>query len=507
MSSMQKAGRNMMLVASLTVLSKLIAIIRQIVLTNFFGASNISDAYILAQSIPNTLFLLVSSAIGVSFIPVFNQVRRNKGENEADLYTSRMINCVLIISSVIIVFSLIFSNQIIYIFASGFDSQTAMLASKYLRISVFSIYFIGMCGVLSSYLKIKGDFLVPSIIGIALSLVEITTCIIAYYYSDVILAIGITVAAVCQFLLVFFSSIKHGYKHHINLSVRDEWIKKSVLMSLPVMIGLGVDEVNVIVDRTIASGFQTGSISVLNYANTLVSIVHNTISVSIYTVLFTEVSELAVKNERQSMCKRIINALETALLLLIPATVGIIVFSHPIIHVLYERGNFSATSTELTSGAMVFYALYIVPNGIRLISQAYFYAYGRTKLCMIVGFIAVASNIILNLTLSRKIGLNGLALATSIGVLIGSVILFVKLYIENRDFSFKVLIVKSFIIFFNSMVMGIISYLFFQFMMGKISVLLNLILSVCLSLVIYFSMSIITRTLNKDTIMLYLHRG
>ena len=86
----------MMLVASLTIFAKLVAIIRQIVLTYFFGASIITDAYILSQTIPNTLFLLVSSAIGVSFMPIFNQMRSEKNDKEAEFFTTRMVNSVLI---------------------------------------------------------------------------------------------------------------------------------------------------------------------------------------------------------------------------------------------------------------------------------------------------------------------------------------------------------------------------------------------------------------------------
>lgn len=486
-----------MLVASLTIFAKLVAIIRQIVLTYFFGASTITDAYILSQTIPNTLFLLVSSAIGVSFMPIFNQIRSDK---EAEFFTTRMVNSVLIIASVIVIVTMLFSRQIIFVFASGFDNETAYLAAKYLRLSIFSIYFIGMCGIFSSYLKIKGDFFSPSIIGIVLSVVEIVSCVLAFYFNDVILAIGITVASMAQFLVVFVAAIRKGYRRHRKIGIWDEYIKRAVIMSLPVMIGLGVDEINVIADKTIASGFQMGSISALNYANTLVSIVHNVISVSINTVLFTEVSRLAAVDNRRKIALRIHESLHNALLLLIPSTVGLIVFAQPIIQLMYERGNFTHESTLLTAGAMVFYALYIIPNGVRLISQSFFYAYGKTRFCMYVGFIAVATNIILNLCFSRTMGINGLALATSVGVTVGAVILFAKLLLENKEINVRILVKSSVIMVGNSVVMGIGSLWVYKYINSRVPILVSLIIAIFIAIIIYFVMSILTKTLDRTVV-------
>lgn len=490
----------MMLVASLTIFAKLVAIIRQIVLTYFFGASTITDAYILSQTIPNTLFLLVSSAIGVSFIPIFNQIRSEKNDKETEFFTTRMVNSVLIIASVIVIVTMLFSRQIIFVFASGFDNETAYLAAKYLRLSIFSIYFIGMCGIFSAYLKIKGDFFSPSIIGIVLSVVEIVSCVLAFYFNDVILAIGITVASMAQFLVVFVAAIRKGYRRHRKIGIWDEYIKRAVIMSLPIMIGLGVDEINVIVDKTIASGFQIGSISALNYANTLVSIVHNVISVSINTVLFTEVSRLAAVDNRREIALRIHESLHNALLLLIPSTVGLIVFAQPIIQLMYERGNFTHESTLLTAGAMVFYALYIIPNGVRLISQSFFYAYGKTRFCMYVGFIAVAANIILNLCFSRTMGINGLALATSVGVTVGAVILFVKLLFENKEINVRILVKSSVIMVGNSVVMGIGSLWVYKYINSRVPILVSLIIAIFIAIIIYFVMSILTKTLDRTVV-------
>lgn len=498
--------KNIMIVAIFTVVSKIIAIIRQMVLTYFFGASSITDAYILSQSIPNTLFLLISTAIAVSYIPVFNKAKKEKGKSEAELFTSRVINAVLIISSFIVLITLFFSKSIILLFASGFDQPTVLLAASYLRISIFSIYFIGMCGVLSSYLKIKGEYLAPSIIGIALSVVEIVSCVIAYFFGDVMLAVGVTIAAFAQFLIVLFFSLKYGYRHKITFSFRDKYFKQAILMAFPVMVGLGIDEINVIVDRNIASSFPAGSISALNYSNTIVTIIHNIISVSMYTVLFTDVSKLASENNKEEVAKRIQNSLSGALLFLIPATIGLILFSEPIVEILYERGSFTHESTLITSSAMIFYSLYVIPNGVRLLVQSYFYAYGKTKTCMYVGILGVITNIVLNIILSQIMGINGLALSTSLGILLAAIVLFVLLIKSNIGVSVKILSKQFFVVFVNSSVMGIMSYGLYIVLMEKINILFALLISVTFGLVIYLIMSIFTRTFNTKILSTILKR-
>lgn len=506
MTRLRNVGQNMMLVAVLTVFAKLFAIVRQIVLTYCFGATSLSDAYILAQTIPSVLFLLVSSAIGVSFIPVFNQVKASQGEEEAENFTSRMIHAVCLVASVLVLITLLFAPQIIFIFASGFDETAAALAAKYLRISIFSIYFIGMCGIFSAYLKIKGDYFFPSLTGVVISVVEIVACVVAYHSSDVILAIGITVAALAQFVMLFVSGIKHHYHHRLHTGFWNHSIRQALFMALPIMMGLGVDEINVIVDKTIASGFQTGSISVLNYANLIVSTVHNIISVSIYTVLFTEVSALAVQNNRPALAGKLSQSLQAALFLLIPATVGTILFAEPIIRVLYQRGTFTPQATVITAGAMVFYALYLVPNGLRIIAQSYFYAYGRTKFCMVVGFIAVAVNITFNITLSRSIGINGLALATSLGIAVAAIILMAKLLMENRSISVRMLLKKTVLILFNTGLMSLVAWRVFLWMQEHIFPALSLLVAVLVGVSIYFICSFCTHTLDPHWIKMFLRK-
>jgi len=492
--------KNISMIAIITVLAKCFALVRQIVLTTFFGATNISDAYILAQSIPNTMFLLVTSAIGVSFIPIYNEAQKERGNDGAEVYTSEMLNAIFLVATIIVIITELFAEKIIYVFASGFDVHTINVASSFLRITILGIYFLGFCGVFSSYLKIKEKYFAPSVIGIALSLVEIVACIIAYYSTNVILAIGVLLASIVQCLIVFLAANHVGFRYRHDFMIKDEYVKRSLLMALPVLISLGVDEINVIIDRTIASTFSQGSISSLTYANTLVTMIYYVIPVSINTILFTDVAKLAINNERKLLAKKIQTALESALFFLIPATTSIIAFSKPIIKLLFERGNFTSHATQITAGAMAFYALSIIPNGVRLLTQTYFYSYKRTRLCMIVGFIAVLINIILNVSLSKIIGINGLAFATSIAILVAAVLLFVVFLKENPTFDFISFAKKSGVMLINAISTSVFSYKLYEFLMCFINSTVALIIAICFVGLFYFLLCFFTKIIDFQKI-------
>lgn len=496
----QSSGANALMVISLTMLAKIIAIVRQMVLTYFYGAGSISDAYLLAQSIPNILFLLVSSAIGVSFTPVFMKVKEEKGDKESNRFTGNILSILIIISSIFVVFTLIFARSIVFIFANGFDESTASITATFLRISIFSIYFVGMVGVFSAYLKIKGDYFSPSIIGIALSFVEISSCIIAAKVNDIFLPVGILLATMTQWIIVVIASKKRGFHFYPHIDFKSKYIDRAIKISLPIMIGLGVDQINVIIDRTIASTFSSGSISSLTYANTIVTIVHTVIAVSINSIVFVEVTKHASAGKRELVVDEIFKGLEKALMLLVPAMVGLICFAQPIVKNLYERGNFDSTQTLITAEILVFYVIYIIPNGIRIIVQSYFYAYGRTKFCMYAGFVAVAVNIVFNLCLSRWMGVNGLAMATSLGIIVSTIIIFMRFLKENQGFPLGKFFVQFLKSCLCSAIMIVPVYLLFNMLIAYMPQIVALLIVVIVACIIYFSFAALFGVVNKDDI-------
>ena len=485
--------RNAAIVLLVTLFSKALALVRQSVLTYFYGASPTSDAFIVAQSIPNTLFLLVASAIGISFIPVYNKIGFDN-KDEQNLFVNHLLQGITIIASLLVAAVLIFTRQIVYLFASGFDQGSIALTCKFVRVSVFSIFFIGWFGVFSALLKANKRFFSATITGVALSIVEIVSCIIAFFNNDIFLAIGITLASFAQFAIVFLSSKKTGFRLSKDFKILDKNVKKVLLLSIPIFVSFGVDEINVIIDKTIASTFGTGSISILTYSSNIIALVNSIFTMSIYTILFTEVSTLLTSNRTDDAFLSIRKALNSLMLILVPATIGLVVFSVPIITIFYERGAFSHRDTLAAASVLSLYAISIIPNGIRMLTQSYYYSIGKTKFCMFVGIGAVLINIIGNIILSRLIGLNGLALSSAMGVVFSCSIHFFYLVKKKKPIVDRESFSYLFRVIISSILMIEIAYPVYNYcsIFGhKISI----VISIFIAVVAYGLFSLLFKTL------------
>ena len=288
------------------------------------------------------------------------------------------------------------------------------LAVKLTRITFPMIVFIGAANVYIGFLQSNNEFAVPALTGIPYNVF----IIIMLLFSD---AAGIyrlvygTVAGVAMQVVVQIPSLKKkGYRYSSLLSLRDPYVKKVLVLALPVMMGMAVQQLNALVDRMLASGLPEGSISALNFANRLNAFVYGVFSSSISIVVYPLLSKLNAEKDMDSFKKTLVNGLNVITLLLVPITVGAVVLRQPIVSVLFERGQFDERATVMTASALMFYSLGIVFYGFRDILNRTFYSLHDTKTPMLNGIVAVAVNIVLNLILIRYMQHSGLALATSI---------------------------------------------------------------------------------------------
>jgi putative peptidoglycan lipid II flippase len=231
-----------------------------------------------------------------------------------------------------------------------------------------------------------------------------------------------------------------------------------VLIALPIIMGTSVNEINVLVNRTLASGLAVGGISALNYANRLNGFVQGLFVASISTVMYPMISKMAAENNLKGLKGYVSEAISMINLLVIPATIGAMIFSKEIVALLFGRGAFTAEAIDMTANALFYYSLGMIAFGLRDILSRAFYALQDTKTPMINATIGVAINIILNIVLSRFLGIGGLAFATSIAGVVSAILMFVTLRKKLGPFGLKE-IIRSFLkISIASVLMGLIAY-------------------------------------------------
>lgn len=483
--------KTVLLLMIVTIISKILGFARDLILSFFYGASNISDVYLISLTIPTVIFAIIGKGISTGFIPMYARIENTGGIKKAKHYTNNVANFVTIIGTFILIFGLLFTKYLVKAFASGFEGETLELAISFTRISLLGIYFSGLIYVFSAYLQIKNIFIIPVIMGIPSNIIVIASIFISAHLNLYILSIGSLIATASQFLLLFIFSYKNSYRYSISLDVKDRNIRKMIILALPAIVGSSVDKLNLLIDRTLASHITIGGISALNYASTLNLFVMGIVVSSITTVLYPKISKMVVRNNMKEMKKLLFRGMNAINLLVLPATVGMMIFAKPIVELLYGRGQFDSNDLIMTASALFFYSIGTIGLGLREILSNVFYSLQDTKTPMINAAIAMIVNIVLNFILSKYLGIGGLALASSISAIFCSFLLFINLRKKIGNFGIKKMLFTSTKILFAALLMGCISKFIYSFLLSVIGLPFSLILSIifgsiCYVFIIYY---------------------
>lgn len=470
----------------ITILSKIFGFGREIVLAHFYGASNVSDAYIIALTIPTTFFVLIGRGVATSYIPIYTSIEKNSNIEEADRFTGNLINIIMIISTFMVLLGIVFTKESIMIFASGFEGNTLELAIDFTRISIFSIYLTSLVNIFKPYLEIKGNYSTPALIGLPMSLVIIISIVLSSFYGLKILSIGIVISSFVQLLLLLPFVKRYKYDHKKIINFLDSNIKKMVILSIPVFIGVAVNDINVIVDKTLASQISSGGISALNYAQTIDYFIQGTIVMSIATVMYPAMSKMVAENDVQSLKKVLSESITGTNLLVIPSSVGAMLLNKPIVELIFGRGAFDSEAVKITATALFFYSIGMLGKGLRQVLSRPFYAMQDTKTPMVNATIGVIVNIVLNIVLSKYLGIGGLALATSISAIFISILLLISLRKKIGPFGMKQISISFLKILLASLVMGGLAKLSFNYLTASLSQNLSLIIAIGVGAISYF---------------------
>lgn len=214
-----------LLLMIITILSKVLGVARDITLSYFYGASSITDAYLISITIPSVIFGFIGIGIATGYIPMYSQIEKLEGSKEGNRYTNNLVNILLLICTVLFVFCLIFTVLLVKLFASGFEGETLALAVRFTRVSLVGMYFTGLISVFNGLLQLKGNYAIPALVGFPMNFFTILAIIISSKGNVILLAIGSVIATASQLLLVLPFAYKKGYKYKPVFDIKDKHIK------------------------------------------------------------------------------------------------------------------------------------------------------------------------------------------------------------------------------------------------------------------------------------------
>lgn len=490
----QQSSVTLMLVITV---SKLVGILRDIVLANYYGTSNLSDAYLIASSIPTVLFYFIGNALATAYIPMFTKVKEKDGPIKAQRYSNNILTLSFLIATLMVLFLMIFPNIAVKLFASGFDLETANIACRLIRISVGSIYFMIVISIFTGYLQSYKSFLVPAAISLPRNFALIVSVIISFYFGIDYLGWGLLAAYILEVLFLLPFVLRKGYRYVPTLDLKEENLSQTMSMVLPILLSTFVARINGIIDKSIASNITEGAVSALSYSSIINTGINEVLVTGIITIMFVDCASLVAKEKYDEVKLKVSSTIKSLIFVLIPATVGVIILAKPIVSLILYRGNFDSTSLDLTSNCLVFYILGIVFVAVNSVIVKVFYSFKDTKTTTIVSTISIVLNICLNFLLSNFMGVSGLALSTTISSMFSTICLVLLLKRKIGDYGLKSIFFGSIKTLIASIIMAIFVNVIYRAVYGSISHLLALLLSIIAGMIVYFISSLLLR---KDII-------
>jgi len=413
----------------ITLVGKIMGMLRDVIFAAGYGTGTVeAAAFLTASRIPRLFFDAVfASAISASFIPVFNEQLKKKGKEEAYKFSNNFITIVFLITLILTVIAIFSAGPMVKLLADGFDEPTSELCRELLMILFPMLIFTGTAYVFTGILQSFDEFKIPS----AMSIVSNGIIILYFIFlNDYFGIFGLAAA----FLLGWFMQAaiqvpalhKKGYRYKFRLDFKDESLKKVVFLMLPVMVSTWVQPINLAINTKFASHLKDG-IAALDYANNLYTIITGVLVLSVANIIFPNLSRLTDEQDKEEFGKILGVSMRSIFFLLIPMMTGLFILSEPIVKIIYERGEFSSYSTEITAQALRYFSLGMLGYGMQNILNRGFFAVQEGKTPLITSVISIAVNFILSMVLSKKMGISGLALASALSALTSGILLLVPM--------------------------------------------------------------------------------
>lgn len=493
-------------------IGRLMGFVREMLVASTFGSNMATDAYFAAITATGLITALITVALSTTTIPILSKVESLEGKAGKINHTNNLLNATIIIGSVLVAVGILLSPLIVKILAIGFVGEQYELAVLLTIIGMPALLFKAIVGIYRGYLQSERMFFESAISDVSLNLVTILYLLfLSIPFGIKGLMIASVISVVPQFLIQIPSLKKAGYSYEWYLNVKDEYLVKLLHLVPPVLAAVLIDDVNKIVDKTLASTLAPGSISALNYATKLESIIISVFVVSILTVVFPEISKRFSENNIEQLSRICSTGFNMIIIITIPATMWLIVLARPIIEIAFQRGQFDAIATEMTSIALVFYSFGLIAIALRVHFNNIYFAMQDTKTPMKNGGLAVILNLALSVALVKFMQHAGLALATSLSSILATSLLGNGLRkkigsVVKRDNA--LVIIKSLII---SVLITAIGYLLYYWFLGylpsgTLSKLISLFSSFLISFSIYVFFLYILRVSEVELVVNYLKK-
>jgi putative peptidoglycan lipid II flippase len=439
---MSRLLRSSAIFSAMTMISRVMGLIRDIVFARYFPVDGAYAAFLVAFKIPNLLRRLVAEgAFSLAFVPVMSEYKANKSQSELKDLIDHVAGYLGLILLIISIIGVVASPLIIMLVAAGFEGNENArpeLATELLKITFPYIFFISMSAFMTGILNTFNRFAIPSFTPVLLNVVLIISAIwFAPMFDEPVkaLAWGVLFGGIAQLVFQLPSVWRLGLLPKPKFKKAHAGVKKIINLMLPAILGSSVAQLNLVLNTIIASFLLVESFGWLYYSDRFVELPLALFGVAIGTVILPKLSKDFAQQEGAAFNKTMDWAIRLALIISIPAMVGLIVLAKPILATVINYGEFTWHDTEMSSLSLMTYAFGLPAFILVKVLAPGFYSRQDTKTPVKIGIFSVFSNMVLSLLIvypwyqAGIVGPHaGLALAVALAGYINAGLLFYNLH-------------------------------------------------------------------------------
>nr|WP_020480856.1 MULTISPECIES: murein biosynthesis integral membrane protein MurJ [Vibrio] len=433
-----------MIVSAMTLISRVLGLVRDVVVANLMGAGASADVFFFANKIPNFLRrLFAEGAFSQAFVPVLTESHAQGDMDKTRELIARAAGTLGVIVSIVTILGVLGSGVVTALFGFGWfldwmhggpAAEKFELASVMLKITFPYLWFITFVALSGAILNTLGKFAVSSFTPVFLNVMIILA---AWFISpqmsqpEIGLAIGVFLGGLVQFLFQIPFLIKAGVMVKPKWGWRDPGVVKIRTLMIPALFGVSVSQINLLFDTFIASFLQTGSISWLYYSDRLLEFPLGLFGIAIATVILPALSRKHVDAHSEGFAHTMDWGIRMVTLLGIPAMLGLMVLAKPMLMVLFMRGEFSPQDVHQASLSLLAYASGLLNFMLIKVLAPGYYSRQDTKTPVKYGIIAMLTNMVFNAIFAYFYGYVGLAIATALSAFVNMALLYRGLHIAG----------------------------------------------------------------------------
>jgi putative peptidoglycan lipid II flippase len=414
------AARNTAIFSVLTGLSRIAGLVREIVASSYFATSGAFSAFTIAFQVPNVVrSLFADAALSAAFVPVFTEMLEHGRRKDAFRLASTLFFLILTVLGAITVLFVAFAGVIMPLFVgsqlAGLEDLTIGLS----RVLFPVVLVLGLNGLVVGILNAYDHFTIPALSPLVWNAV-ILVCLVGSQHvlsgDDQLYgyAIGVIIGTIVQFAMAVPMLRRLGFHLEISFSFRDERVRKVLRLMLPVTIGLGLINFNVLINSTLGSLVSEGAPRAIDAAFRIYMLPQGMFSVAIATVLFPALSRYAARRDLDGLRALTANGMRQIFLLLIPAAAATLALATPITRLIYQHGQFGSSSTDLVSSALFWFSFSLPFSGVNLLLTRTFFSLQKPWITTGIAALNLSVNVAVSVALYSPFGIPGIVIGTAV---------------------------------------------------------------------------------------------